>query len=297
MQIAQLQLNASVSPRECYFTLRSVKQADGSWKKVIELGIEGAGNDAIISRFGKNVKKVYPFWSVREDDDFVYPKYNGIEMTPPQWTPHGKGKVSKVVYPILHDDNTIHYYIAEREDVRKNLLAHINNNLMNETFGIAQDRYSATPKQLQEINARKKKLKDKAKGLSLEEMLDDEELEKYISPAWKEDFSRESMIERKMRNNVVKKIPKDFGNPYIQDTFDMATDSTYRNVIDIVAEETASKEIDVVPVKQIEPQTRSENVSTGQEQETGIETSEIENHVQDVSKGVKIEGRQKPSLE
>lgn len=297
MQIAQLQLNASVNPRECYFTLRNVKQSDGSWKKMLEFGIEGAGNDAIISRFGNNVKKVYPYWAVRENDDFEYPKYNGIDMIPPKWTPHGTGKITKVVYPILHDDNTIHYYISERKDVKKNLLAHINNNLMNETFGIAADRYKATPKQLQEISARKKQLKDKAKRMSLEEILDDVELEQYISPAWKEDFSRESMIERKMRNNVVKKIPKNFGNPYVQDSFDMATDSNYRNVIDIVNEETASKEIDIAPIKQIPSQEQQIDSVTGEIIQGSTETRRNENHAQDAPNEPIIEGRQKPNLE
>ena len=52
--------------------------------------------------------------------------------------PTGKGKVVRVVYPIEMSDGTIEYHIAEREDVVKNLIAHINQNLMNETFGIAK---------------------------------------------------------------------------------------------------------------------------------------------------------------
>ena len=52
------------------------------------------------------------------------------------------------MYPLQKNDGTIEYHIAEREGVVKNLLAHINNNMMNETFGIAENRYRATAKQL-----------------------------------------------------------------------------------------------------------------------------------------------------
>lgn len=296
MQVAQLQLNASVSPRECYFTLRNVKQADGSWKKVIELGIEGGGADAILARFGRNVKKVYPFWTVREGDEFTYPHYRGVEMIPPEWTPHGTGKVMKIVYPVLHDDNTIHYYIAEREDVKKNLLAHINNNLINETFGIAKDRYKATPKELQEINARKKQLKDKAKAMSLEEILDDTELGAYISPAWKEDYARESMIERKMRNNIVKKIPKDFGSPYIQESFDKTTDINYKNVIDVVNEETATKTIDITPAIEIEAQSAELGESEGKADADSSVTRQTEVEPTEPQNSTTEQVRQKPDF-
>ena len=147
LNVASLQLNPAADPAECYFQLRNVKQKvkgnDGKttevWKKKIEFGIQSDGNDTLLSRFGRNVEKVYPHWVVRENDLFEYPKFNGLEMTPPKWQPTYTGKVSKVVYPILQKDKTIHFYIAEREDVKKNLLAHINNNMMNETFGICPD--------------------------------------------------------------------------------------------------------------------------------------------------------------
>ena len=44
--------------------------------------------------------------------------------------------------------------------------------------------------------------------MSLDDILDSQEYQSYISPAWKSPQSRESMIVRKMRNNIVKKIPK-----------------------------------------------------------------------------------------
>ncbi len=232
LTVATLQLNPTASPREVYFQIRnvSVKGADGkqAWKKKIEFNIEGDGFDALLARFGRNVKTVHPFWLVRENDEFSYPSYNGLEMTPPQWKPTGTGKVVRVVYPIVADDDCVNFYIAERADVKKNLIAHISNNLMNETFGICADRYKATEEQKQQIAEKKKELLAQAKALDLDALLDSPDFDKYISPAWKEEQSRESMIIRKMRNNITKKIPKSFETSLENELFNENTDETYK---------------------------------------------------------------------
>lgn len=218
LTIAGWELNPSAMPREVYFTLRNkkVKKVDqdtgrtlDTWQKTLEIGIEGDGNDAILSRFGRNVKTVHPYWAVREEDGFEYPAFNGLEITPPKWQPKGKGKIVRVVYPVTYTDGHTEYHIGEREDVLNNLMAHISNNMMNATFGIAQDRYKATPDQKKEIDQKKKEMMKKARELGFD-VLDSEEFEPFISLAWRSDYSREAMILRKMRNNVVKKIPKDF---------------------------------------------------------------------------------------
>lgn len=244
IKIATLKLNANAVPRECYFSIRNVKipsakktGPDGKtvttpeyWEKQIEMGIEGDGNDAILARYGRDVAKVHQVWLVREGDTFVYPRFNGLQMTAPQWCPTGQGEVVRVVYPIVKKDGTVEYYIGERRDVIKNLLAHINNNLMNETFGIVEDRYKANDKQKKEIEAKKKEILRRAKNHNdLDKILDDEELAPYISPAWTEFQSREQMIIRKMRNNVAKKIPKDFGSAIAAEQYNLM-DDTYREV-------------------------------------------------------------------
>ena len=232
LSVAALQLNATATPRECYFQIRnvSVKGADGKqiWKKKIEFGIEGSGNDALLSRFGRDVKKVFPRWLVREGDDFKYPRYVGVELTPPEWQPKGEGKVVRVVYPIQSTDGTVEYYIAERADVKRNLIAHISNNMMNETFGVCADRYKATDAQKQEIALKKKEILSKAKELDLDAILDSDEFDKYISPAWKEAQSRESMVERKMCNNICKKIPKNFASSFESEIYNENTDESYK---------------------------------------------------------------------
>ena len=282
LNVASLKLNSAANPREVYFQVRNVKQKkDGKdvWKKQIEMGIEGDGNDAILARFGRDVKRVHQFWLVRENDEFEYPAYNGIEVTPPKWRPRGKGKVVRIVYPIEKTDGTIEYHIAEREDVIKNLIAHINNNLMNETFGIAKSRYEATPKQKAEIQKKKKEIIDKVKTLGLDQALEDEELQQYISPAWKDEHSRESMIIRKMRNNIVKRIPKDFGvalvelsyedsvNDYEERVRKDVTEYANQEVIDIVHDEPLEAEFEEIENDDQEPQEQQKEAEQEQEQE------------------------------
>lgn len=231
LSVAALQLNASANPRECYFQLRNVAVKNGKetvWKKKIEMGIEGDGFDALVSRFGRGVKKVYPHWLVREDDEFKYPRYAGLDLTPPEWQPKGTGKVVRVVYPIQSTDGCVDYYISERADVKKNLIAHISNNMMNETFGVCADRYKATDAEKQQIAEKKREILAKAKELDLDSILDSAEFDKFISPAWKEEQSRESMIIRKMRNNVTKKIPKDFSSSFTSEIYNETMDETYK---------------------------------------------------------------------
>lgn len=241
-RVTSLQLNPLAQPREVYFQLRNIKNKDDKWIKSLEMGIEGDGNDALVRRFGVNVKTVYPHWIVRENDVFEYPTFNGLEMSPPKWQPKGTGKVVRIVYPIVMNDDTVHFYIGEREDVINNLMAHIKNNMMNETFGICQDRYKATPEQKAKIEAKKKEMLEKAKNLGFD-VIQDDEFSKWISPSWKD--NQEQMIIRKIRNNITKKIPKDFGSSYALNAYMEQTDDTYRCVRKEIAETQATEIIDM----------------------------------------------------
>ena len=239
IKVACLRLNASVQPREVFFELRNVKKkgANGgkdARMKQVEMGIEGDGNDTILANFGRGVKRICQIWKVHEGDDFTYPSFNGLDMTPPKWAPKGiSEKIVKVVYPVIMDGkdgkNYVDFFITEREGVVHNLLAHLNNNLMQETFGIAKSKWDATPDQKKKIAAKKREIFDKARAhKTIDEILDDPELQPYISPAWTEPYSRESMIERKMRNNAIKKIPKDFGSGALETMFEETTDESYK---------------------------------------------------------------------
>lgn len=265
LSVARLKLNANAVPRECYFQIRNVnvaaKNQPAKWEKQIEFNIEGDGYDALTARYGRNVKKVYPYWAVREGDSFTPPKRRGLEVTPPEWEESGKGKVVKVVYPIEYTDGHIEYHISERADVAKNLAAHINQNMQNETFGICADRYKATDKQKQEIAAKKREIMDKIKELGdVEAILNCEDLKPFISPSWSEFQSQESMIIRKMRNNIMKKIPKDFGSSAVAHTYNMIDDGVYREVHEEISQNANKEEFVIDEPVQIEEKTPASTV-------------------------------------
>ena len=223
-QCASLKLNANAVPREVYFQLRS-KQINGEWKKVVEMGVEGDGNDALLRQFGNEVAKVHPCWIVKEGDEFTRPKRVGMEITPPSWEQKGLSeKVVAVVYPVQLTNGLIEYLIAERESVKTNLIAHIRNNMMNETFGfvtgtktdkygkkVDRTRYDATPEEKAKIKAKKEEILSAVRECeTLDDMLKCPSAQPYISAAWLD--MPEQMITRKLRNNAIKKFPKDMNS-------------------------------------------------------------------------------------
>lgn len=241
-QCASLKLNASAMPREVYFQLRN-KQIGGQWCKVVEMGIEGDGNDSLLRQFGNNIDTVYPVWLVKEGDGFTYPRRRGIEIEPAEWTPKGlSDKTVRVVYPVKLKDGTIDYLIAEREPVRTNLIAHIRNNLLNETFGICENRYKATPKQKEQIRARKEEVLSAIRECeTLEDILRCEAAKPYISAAWLD--TPEAMIVRKMRNNAIKKFPKNLNSMASSSLLQL--DETYKTAQEEVRESENSQEFAV----------------------------------------------------
>lgn len=238
-QCASLKLNASAVPREVYFQMRK-KQINGKWVKVVEPGIEGDGNDALLRNFGVNVKKVHPVWLVREGDVFTYPKRRGLEVEPPSWEEKGLSqKVVRVVYPVEMKDGYVEYLISERESVKVNLIAHIRNNMMNETFGICKDRYKATDEQKKQIKEEKNKILDHVRKLeTLEDIIECELVRPFISAAWLD--TPEAMFVRKMRNNAIKKFPKDLNS--IASTSLLQMDETYKNAQEEIKENENSQE-------------------------------------------------------
>lgn len=238
-QCASLKLNANAMPREVFFQLRS-KQVGGQWVKMVEMGVEGDGNDALLRQFGNNVDTVYPVWLVKDGDDFTYPRRRGIEIEPAEWTPKGlSDKTVRVVYPVKLKDGTIDYLIAEREPVRTNLIAHIKNNMLNETFGICADRYKATPKQKEEIKVKKAEILSAIRECeTLEDILNCEVAKPYISAAWLD--TPEAMIIRKMRNNAIKKFPKNLNNMASNSLLQL--DETYKASQEEIAQNENSQE-------------------------------------------------------
>lgn len=249
---ASLKLNANAVPREVYFQIRNKNAGNGKWVKTVEMGLEGDGNDSLLRNFGADVETVYPVWVVCEGDDFTFPKYRGIEVVPPEWESKGlSGKAIRVVYPVKLKDGTVQYLISERESVRINLLAHIRQNLLNETFGIAASKYKATEAQKKEIDAKKKEILDAVRECkTVDDMLACEAARPYISAAWLD--SSEAMIVRKMRNNCVKKFPKDF-NALAQKSF-LTMDETYSVAQEEIKENANAEEFEVDDVNIVDAQ-------------------------------------------
>lgn len=209
-----LRLNVAAEPHECYLITRNQKVGN-NWVKKFEFGIEGDGNDKLLRKYGVDVAKTHKFWIVREHDEFTYPSFNGLEITPPTWKPKDYySKVTKVVYPIEKTDGTIDWNIAEREEVRINLLAHINQNVM---------------KNKDYTDAAKVKLSDRIANMTLDELFADQECLKIMSPAWAAPHSRESMILRKMRNNATRRYPKEFSSAFQELTYTETIDETPRD--------------------------------------------------------------------
>lgn len=247
-QCASLKLNANAMPREVFFQLRS-KQINGQWVKMVEMGIEGDGNDSLLRQFGNNIDTVYPVWLVKEGDDFTYPRRRGIEIEPAEWTPKGlSDKTVRVVYPVKLKDGTIDYLIAEREPVRTNLIAHIKNNMLNETFGFVtgknskgkdRTRYDATAEEKAKINAKKEEILSAVRECeTLEDILKCEVAKPYISAAWLD--TPEAMIVRKMRNNAIKKFPKNLNSMASSSLLQL--DETYKASQEEIAQNENSEE-------------------------------------------------------
>lgn len=213
---ANLKLNASAYPRECYFQLRNVNVGKDPqtgrdiWQKQVEMGIEGNGYDSLLSNYGKNVKQVYPHWIVKDGDKYIPPKHKGLSVTEPEWEEKGiSSKAVKVVYPVMLTDGTVTYLSADRDSVKINLLSHVKQNMMNETFGICTDRYKATEKQKSEIKEKKNEVLNTLRACkTVDEMLECEIAKPFISGAWLD--TPESMIQRKMCNNAIRKYPKNY---------------------------------------------------------------------------------------
>lgn len=256
-QCASLKLNASAYPRECYFQLRNVKvgtdeQGKDVWQQTVEMGIEGAGNDAILSNYGKDVDRVYPYWIVKDGDTYIPPKHKGLEITPPEWEENGLSeKAVRVVYPVKLTDGTVTYLSADRNSVKVNLFAHVRNNLMNETFGIvkgtkkqygkevARTRYDATDDEKRQIEAKKEEIyAELRKCETVDDMLACEIAKPYMSGAWLD--TPESMIIRKMCNNATKKYPKNY-DPMANKAY-VELDETYRTVQEEIANNANSVE-------------------------------------------------------
>lgn len=281
---ASLKLNASAYPRECYFQLRNVnvgKDENGKdiWQQQVEMGIEGSGYDSLLENFGKDVKQVYPYWVVKEGDEYIPPKHKGLTVTEPEWEERGlSSKAVRVVYPVKLKDGTITYLSADRDSVKVNLLSHVKQNMLNATFGIitgtkkqynkevARTRYDATPEEKAKIKEKKEEVLNALRSCkTVDEMLECEIARPFISGAWLD--TPESMIQRKMCNNATRKYPKNYDPMARQAQVEM--DEVYQITQEEIAENANSEpfvvaESEVTDSAAVEPEhTEADNTPCG----------------------------------
>ena len=111
--------------------------------------------------------------------------------------------------------------------------------ILDETFGICENKRKATDKQKAEIKSKKDEIiKALLECKTLEDMLACEVARPYMSAAWKE--TSEAMIVRKMRNNAIKKHPKDLNAMATQSLMQM--DETYQQTQEEIAENANSED-------------------------------------------------------
>ena len=224
-QVAFLGLNPSATPRECFFIWRSTKVND-KYVDFVEFGIEGMGNDTILRNFGVNVYQVKSY-IVYEGDEFSGVIYDGFEEKLPTFKPkirkigEAKGKAMYAVYLIMKNDGRVETAIAEREDVKQSLLAHIRQNGRSykeiEDVITYLDQY--TLDNILDLKVEKQEYvltNTWSKSGGKEKV----KLEDLISPAWRSVISREKMIERKIRNHAIRRYPKDFGSKVITEKYE-----------------------------------------------------------------------------
>lgn len=165
------------------------------------------GQLKIVSKFGENVKRIYPEWIVRENDKFTYPSYKGIEILPPEWTPTYEGKIVRVVVPVEYTDGHIEYRIAERESIATNIKAQIKQNLMYAKI----DNKDAF---LEHINS-----------LSLDELLKDNEAKRFINQTYT-GISADEMLITKLIINATKRIAIDYGSAFKRELLEKTYDNS-----------------------------------------------------------------------
>lgn len=205
--VALTEINMMSFKPDGYFELRKDFKTG---KYTVNFQPQGNGSRTLVQKFGVDVEKVYDPWIVKEGDEFIYPHFKGLEMTPPEWTPKGDGKTARVVVPIKYTDGHVEYKIAERESAKQNLLAHISNNLTN------------GPKEKRNLEGFKK-LVDKSANMTLDQCCEDNEfiITGKMSPSWR-GINREEMIITKLIKNALKRVPLNL--EFFQAT--QATDST-----------------------------------------------------------------------
>lgn len=263
--IGYTELNVAAIPSECYFDLRK-STTDGKTTYAVSIKPQGAGNEKLVRKYGVGIKPngLMSAWLVRDGDEFIYPSYDGIQLTPPKWIRKvgDDKKVMLVVYPVLKDDGSQEYLIATREGIKPNLIAQIRQNAL---YAFKKENVNPkTGKKWYESDdeARDdfyKRIDAEFENLSVDQILADPEWMQWVNPTYTSGGSKEAMVIRKMKNNALKNYPKEYDNVYIANAVTNMFEDKDDSVLEAApaakksVEETidaTQKEIDEKPVKE-----------------------------------------------
>lgn len=229
--IGLTELNYSAMPSEIYFDLRKAYKKDTKQLYYIpSIKPQGAGNEKLLRKYGVGLVKdigLKSAWLVREGDEFTFPAFDGLKMTPPKWTPKSfDKKVIMVVYPAQKIDGTAEYLIATREGIKPNIIAQIRQNTLYEFKD-----YNTKEVDEKKRNAFYDELNKFAEEHTVDELLANQEYSKYINPTYTSGGSKEQMILRKMKNNALKNYPKEYDNAAMRDAIENMWEDKDESVI------------------------------------------------------------------
>lgn len=215
--IGYTELNYSAIPSEVYFDIR--KNGD---QYIATIKPQGAGNEKLTRKYGVGLVKDIGLkspWLVREGDEFCLPTFDGLEMTPPKWTPKSlDGKVILIVYPAQKIDGSVEYLMASRESVKANIIAQIRQNALykfkKKVKGQSGKEYETNDKEARDEFY--KRVDSELENKKVDEILAEPEWLEWVNPTYTSGGSKEQMIIRKMKNNALKNYPKEYDNAYIK---------------------------------------------------------------------------------
>jgi hypothetical protein len=236
-QVAFLKLNPSANPRECYFIVRKNKDKQGNeLAPILEFGIEGAGNDVILTEFGRDVKAVKSY-IVYEGDEFTEGYMDGWDVILPKYKRTFKTNQPKMaVYLVKRKNDEIDVLYATLDDVKKSLLAGAKQNgadddLLREIEKVDVYTLLTDPKWLKRTIKKSRSYKGKD-GKTYEKQYESP----LFNPSYTAPNSRDNMIERKLRNHATRKYPKNFNQTNVktlyEETFEEEKLYKTREVID-----------------------------------------------------------------
>ena len=211
--IGYTELNYSAIPSEVYFDIRKNGKL-----YVATIKPQGAGNEKLTRKYGVGLVKDIGLkspWLIREGDEFILPTFDGLEMTPPKWTPKSlDGKIIAVVYPAQKIDGSVEYLMASRESVKANIIAQIRQNALYKFKKKNDKGYEVTDKEARDEFY--KKVDAELENMKVDEILANPEWLEWVNPTYTSGGSKEQMIIRKMKNNALKNYPKEYDNAYIK---------------------------------------------------------------------------------